>query len=115
MHIFSATLNTVGSQTITATDTVIATNTGTSNVITVNPSGSPVVTLSAASLNYASQPVGTPSTTQGVTLTNTSSALPLINLSITPSADFAQTNNFATSLAALARCTKFVTCTPTST
>src|SRR5712691_5054839 len=83
--------------------------------VSVTVLSSPVVTLSSTSLNYASQPVGTPSTTQGVTLTNTSSALPLINLSITASGDFAQTNNCGTSLAALSSCSIFVTFTPTAT
>jgi len=115
VHIFSATLNTVGSQTITATDTVTATITGTSTAIAVGASGSPVVKLSATSLNYASQPVGTPSATQGVTLTNTSSALALTNLITTASGDFAQTNNCGTSLAAQSSCSILVTFTPTAT
>jgi len=115
MHIFSATLNTVGSQTITATDMVNATITGTSNAITVNASGSPTVTLSATSLNYASQPVGTPSTTQPVTVANTSPTLALTNLNITATGDFGQTNNCGTGLAAQSSCMIMVTFTPTAT
>jgi uncharacterized repeat protein (TIGR01451 family) len=86
-----------------------------SATVSVNVLSSPVVTLSAASLNYASQPVGTPSTAQGVTLTNTSSALPLTNLSITAGGDFAQTNNCGTGLAAQSSCSIMVTFTPTAT
>jgi uncharacterized repeat protein (TIGR01451 family) len=109
---FPATLGTPGSQTITATDTVNAKIAGTSNVITVS-AGLPVVTLSAASLSFASQPVGTPSATQGVTLTNSSSTLPLAALSMVAGGDFTQTNNCGTSLAALSSCSILVTFTPT--
>jgi len=86
-----------------------------SATVSVNVLSSPVVTLSATSLNYASQPVGTPSATQGVTLTNTSSALALTNLTLAASGDFAQTNNCGTSLAAQSSCSILVTFTPTAT
>jgi hypothetical protein len=46
---FSATLKTVGSQTITATDTVTGSITGTSNTITVNPGGATHFSVSATS------------------------------------------------------------------
>ncbi len=45
-HTFSATLKTVGSRTVTATDTVTATITGTSAAITVNPAAASTFTLS---------------------------------------------------------------------
>ncbi len=80
----------------------------------MNVLSAPVVTLSAPSLNYASQPVGSPSAPQPVTLTNTSAALPLTNLTIAASGDFAQTNNCGSSLAGLASCTILVTFTPTA-
>jgi uncharacterized repeat protein (TIGR01451 family) len=106
--------------TFSITDSVAANEpdpvtTNNSTTVSVNVVTAPVVTLSAASLNFASQPVGTPSTIQGVTLTNTSSALPLTNLGIVASGDFAQTNNCGTSLAALSSCSILVTFTPTAT
>jgi uncharacterized repeat protein (TIGR01451 family) len=106
--------------TFATTDTVTASepdpvSTNNTATVSVNVLSSPVVTLSTTSLNYASQPVGTPSTTQGVTLTNTSSALPLTNLGIVASGDFAQTNNCGTGLAALSSCSILVTFTPTAT
>jgi len=87
------------------------------NSVTVSTSvlAAPVVTLSTASLTFASQPVGTPSTTQGVTLTNASSALPLTNLGVVASGDFAETNNCGASLAALSSCSILVTFKPTAT
>ena len=81
----------------------------------INVNSAPIVTLSTPSLNFASEPVGTPSTAQTVTLKNTSTALALTGLSIVASGDFAQTNNCGTGLAALASCNILVTFQPTGT
>jgi hypothetical protein len=77
----------------------------------------PGVRLSAASLNFGSQFVGTTSAAQTVTLENTGNeALSLTGISLggAASGDFAQTNNCGASLAATASCTLSVTFTPTA-
>src|SRR6185295_13782873 len=58
-HMFSATLNTVGNQTITATDTVSAAITGTSNAVSVSPGQAthfsvtaPASTTAGAAFNF---------------------------------------------------------------
>jgi hypothetical protein len=96
-----------GSLTITdnanpATQTVSLTGTGTA----------PVVSLSPASLTFPPQLVGTSSSAQSLTLSNTGSATLSIT-SITVSGDFSQTNTCGSSLAASASCTLSVTFTPT--
>ncbi len=48
VHVFSATLKTAGTRTITATDTVTGSITGTSNNVTVNPAATATLTVSAA-------------------------------------------------------------------
>src|SRR5208282_4483601 len=85
-----------------ATQSVSLTGTGTA----------PVVSLSPASLTFPAQAVGTSSSAQSVTLSNTGSAALSIS-SITASGDFSQTNTCGTSLAASADCTLSVTFTPT--
>jgi hypothetical protein len=97
-----------GSLTITdsaspATQTVSLTGTGTA----------PVVSLSPTSLTFPAQPVGTSSSAQSVTLSNTGSAVLSIT-SITASGDFSQTNTCGSSLAANASCTFGVAFTPTA-
>jgi len=97
-----------GSLTITdnaspATQTVSLTGTGTA----------PVASLSPVSLTFPAQPVGTSSSAQSVTLSNTGSATLSIT-SITASGDFSQTNNCGASLAANASCTLSVTFKPTA-
>jgi hypothetical protein len=97
--------------------------------VTDNASGSPqavalsgmgtesAVSLSATSLTFASQSVGTSSTAQTVTLTSTgSAALSITSLAITGTnaGDFAQTNTCGSSVAAGANCTISVTFTPTA-
>ncbi|HKW76881.1 MAG TPA: choice-of-anchor D domain-containing protein, partial [Terriglobales bacterium] len=86
-------------------------NTATSTVTVVN---SPTLTLSANSLNFASQPVGSSSSAQIVTLTNGSAALPLNFVGIVASGDFSQTNNCGSSLASSASCNILVTFTPSA-
>jgi len=71
------------------------------------------VTLSPSSLNFGNQTVGTTSSPQAVTLTN-SQSVSLSITSITTSGDYAQTNNCGTSLAANSSCTINVTFTPTT-
>lgn len=73
----------------------------------------PVVSLSPTSLTFASQVVGTTSTAQNVTLSNTGNA-PLNITSIAASGDFAQTNKCPSSLAASSNCTITATFTPTA-
>jgi hypothetical protein len=58
--------------------------------------------------------VGSPSTAQSVTLSNTGNETLTIT-SIVPSGDFTQMNNCGTSVAAGASCTINVTFTPTAT
>lgn len=77
----------------------------------------PVASLSAASLTFADQQVGSASASQSVTLTNTSTVALSIN-SITRSGanadDFAQSNTCGSSVAASASCTINVTFTPSA-
>lgn len=64
----------------------------------------PIVTLSQSSLSFAPQLIGTTSSPQAVTLTNTGSAI--LNLSsIMASAGFGQNNNCVSNLAVGASCT----------
>src|SRR5436309_2299639 len=82
------------------------------------PSAGGSVTLSPNSLTFANQAVGTTSTAQAVTLSNSENvALSISSIAITGtnSGDFAQTNNCGTSLAANSSCTINVTFTPTAT
>src|SRR5208337_2067237 len=74
----------------------------------------PAVSLSPTSLTFPAQQVGTSSSAQSVTLSNTGSATLSIT-SITASGDFSQTNTCGSSLAANASCTLSVTFTPTTT
>jgi hypothetical protein len=77
----------------------------------------PAVNLSSAGLSFASQTVGTTSSPQAVTLTNTGNA-PLTTSSLGVSgpnaSDFVQTNNCGGSVAAGANCTISVTFTPSA-
>jgi hypothetical protein len=71
----------------------------------------PLVSLSATSLTFSSQPLGTTSTPQAVTMSNTGTAALLIT-SIVATGDFAQLNTCGASLAVGASCTISVTFTP---
>jgi len=80
----------------------------------------PVVGLTSASLTFSSQPVGTTSASQNITLTNTGNATLTfsgsgIAIAGTNSGDFSQTNTCGTSVAAGANCTISVTFKPTAT
>ena len=71
----------------------------------------PVASFSPASLSFASQPAGTSSATQKVTLTNTGTAA--LNLtSVTLSGDFTATNGCTGSIAVAASCTISVAFAP---
>ena len=68
--------------------------------------------LTPASLAFATQLIGTNSTSQAATLTNTGS-VPITITSITTTGPFSQTNNCTSSLGAGANCTINVVFTPT--
>ncbi len=72
-------------------------------VFMVNPTATPTVTLSASGLTFSSQPVGTTSTAQAVSLTNKGGSMLSIT-SVTVSASFIQTNTCGSSLAAGGSC-----------
>src|SRR5258708_23927896 len=79
--------------------------------------GGPVVSLSTSSLSFGNQPLGTTSTPQNFTLTNTgNSPLSIAGVGVTgPNpGDFAQTNDCGTSVATGASCTFTITFTPTA-
>ena len=70
-----------------------------------------VVTLNHASLSFGSDPVGT-SSSENVTLRNTSTTTALSVISIVSSGNFAETNTCGTSVAAGGHCVITVTFTP---
>jgi hypothetical protein len=74
----------------------------------------PQVSLSSASLTFLAQLVGTSSSAQSVTLSNTGNAALSIT-GITASGDFSQTNTCGSNVAAGASCTLSVTFKPTAT
>jgi Abnormal spindle-like microcephaly-assoc'd, ASPM-SPD-2-Hydin len=111
--------------TVTFTPTVAGTRQGTLTITDNAPGGPqtvsltgtgliPQVSLSAANLSFGGQAVGTTSSSQTVTLSNTGSA-PLAISSIAVNGDFAQINSCGTTLAAGANCSMVVTFTPTAT
>ncbi len=78
----------------------------------------PVATLTPSNLTFASQAVGTTSVAQQLTLTNNGGApLAISSITITgpDTADFAQTNNCGSSVAANSSCTINVTFSPVTT
>ena len=80
--------------------------------------GSGSVTLAPGSLSFGNQNVGTTSTSQALTLTNSqSTSLTGISVAITGTnaGDFAETDNCGTTVAANSSCTINVTFTPTAT
>jgi hypothetical protein len=104
-----------GTENATVTVTDNAPNSPESTTLTgVGEGGSgPAVTLSPTSLTFPTQLVGTASTPQNVTLTNTGTAVLSIT-SIATTGDFSQTNNCGTTVAVNASCTISVTFTPTT-
>jgi uncharacterized protein YjdB len=106
----------------TATGARTGTFTFTSNASTspdhVNLSGTglqngPAVVFSPDNLSFASQPTGTTSAAQNISLSNPGNAT-LTFTSILASGDFAQTNNCGASIVAGGACTISVTFTPTA-
>jgi hypothetical protein len=80
-------------------------------------STAPVVSLSATSLSFGNQSVGTTSTARTVTLSNTGNAtLSITSIAVagTNAGDFARTNTCGSSVAAGANCTISVTFTPSA-
>ncbi|NDQ58321.1 MAG: choice-of-anchor D domain-containing protein [Acidipila sp.] len=78
--------------------------------------GHPVVSVAPSSLNFGNVVVGTTSSTQSVTVTNsTGGQLTIQGISLTGAnpADFSQNNTCGTGLAAAASCTVTITFTPT--
>jgi ASPM-SPD-2-Hydin domain-containing protein len=73
----------------------------------------PVVSLSASSLTFSGQSVGTTSPGQNVEMTNTGNAL-LASITIATAGDFSQTHTCGTSLAPGAKCVITVTFAPTT-
>jgi len=80
---------------------------------TGSAAAAPIATLTPISLVFPSQPVGTSSAPQSVTLTNTGNAtLNITNIQLT--GDYAQTNTCPATLAASSSCAINVTFTPTA-
>jgi hypothetical protein len=86
---------------------------GSPHVINLTGSGAvAIVALSPASVSFTTQPVGTTSAAQSVTLTNTGTAM-LNVTSIQIAGDFGQINNCPSALASNRSCTFNVAFTPT--
>ncbi|HEY3929984.1 MAG TPA: alkaline phosphatase family protein [Candidatus Koribacter sp.] len=76
------------------------------------PVTGPIAELSATSISFSNQTVGTTSTTRSFTLYNAgNAALPIASIGVSPG-DFAQTNNCPASLDIAAFCTISLTFTP---
>ena len=87
-----------------------------SDFFTTTSTGAPVVTLSATSLTFPNQTVGSTSAAQTVTLKNTGTAsLTISSLQISGDFAFAGTGNCSGSVAAAASCTISVNFTPSTT
>ena len=98
---------------VSATVSVADNAPGSPQAVFLNGSAAALVLLNPASLSFSSQPVGTPSAPQSVTLTNNGSTT--LNISgITATAPFSETNTCGSSVAASANCTINVTFTPTA-
>jgi hypothetical protein len=88
------------------------------NVTGTGVTSAPGASFAPGSLSFAAQSVGTASTAQTVTLTNTgNSSLTITSITVTgaQASDFVQTNTCGTSVAAAANCTISVTFTPAAT
>ena len=98
----------------TRTGTIVVTDSAPNSPQTITLSGgagAPANTVSASSLTFAAQQVGSSSAAQAVTLTNSGSATMVIG-NIDAVGDFTQTNNCPGSLAPAATCTINVKFTP---
>ena len=111
---FTPTANGNWAASVTITDSVA----GSPQTISLTGTGAMLtVTFSPTSLNFGTQDVGTTTTAQTVTLTNTgNAAVTIIKVEITGtnSYDFNQTNTCGTSLAAGANCTISLTFHPSA-
>jgi hypothetical protein len=90
---------------------------GSSAAVPTPTGNGPVASLSAASLSFGSQTVGTTSAAQTVTLSNTGNAtLSITSIAVTGTnaSDFAQTNTCGSSVTAGAKCTIAVLFTPSA-
>jgi hypothetical protein len=98
------------------TGSITLTDGATGSLQTISLSGTGVVqaiaSLSSTSLAFGNQNVGSTSAAQTVTLTNSGNLA--LNVSFTPSAQFAETDNCNGSVAAGANCTISVTFIPTA-
>jgi len=86
-------------------------------LFSVSLSGSgtaPIATVSPASLTFGIQVIGTPSTAQVVTLSNTGTAPLIVSSIVSNLGDFLQTNNCGASLATGSSCSINVTFLPTT-
>lgn len=104
----------------TASVSIADNATGSPQTVSLSGTGttvSPVVSLAPTNITFSSQTVGTTSSGQNITLTNTgTAALSVTGVSIsgTNSGDFSQTNTCGSSVAAGAFCTISVTFTPSA-
>ena len=108
---FSPTASGARNGALTLTDTAV------NSPQTVNLSGTglvPIVSFSQPSLSFGNQNVGTASSSQQVTLSNTGTGMLTISSIATTVSSFSQTNNCGTTLAAGTGCTINVTFTPSS-
>ena len=101
---------------LTLTDSA-ATSPQTLNVSGTGIGGTPTVSFSPTSLTFASQAVGTTSSSMGVTLTNTSGvslSITSIGITGTNNGDFGETNTCGSTVAGGGNCTISVTFSPTA-
>jgi photosystem II stability/assembly factor-like uncharacterized protein len=108
-----------GTYSITATysgDATFTSSTSPAQILTVQVLA-PKVSLSATSLPFGNQLVGTSSATQNVMLTNSGNATLTLSIAVTGtnSGDFSQTNTCGASVAAAANCMISVMFKPTAT
>ena len=80
-------------------------------VVAAKPASAPVAGLSSSSITFSAQAVGTTSSADTATLTNTGNASLTIS-SIAASAGYSETNNCGATLAASAQCNIGITFTP---
>jgi hypothetical protein len=98
----------------TRTGTIVFTDSAPNSPQTISLSGTagaPANSLSATSLTFAAQLVGSSSTAQAVTLTNSGNTTMTIS-GVSAAGDFSQTNNCPANLAPAGNCTINVTFTP---
>jgi uncharacterized repeat protein (TIGR01451 family) len=96
--------------------TIVHNAPGSPTVISLTGTGvnAPAIQLSTTSLVFGSRPIGSPSPPQSITLTNTGNATLNIQSITISGADFTQTNNCGSQVAAGARCSIDVVFNPTA-